>query len=95
MVNHILEKELSEIRKRCNAASQGPWKSYIEDRDHESGSNFIMIGAGKNRGDDIEIIGATAADQDFMAHARQDIPFLLDEIEKLQALIEDITKSRS
>ena len=33
----------------------------------------------KNRGNDIEIIGATVEDQDFIAHARADIPLLLNE----------------
>src|SRR5882757_7084383 len=54
---------------------QGPWKSYIEGRDHTSDSNFIMTG-----GEDIELLGATEADQVFIAHARQDIPQLLAEI---------------
>jgi hypothetical protein len=73
-------KELEEIKKRCHAATGGPWKSYIEGRDHTSGSNFI-----RTAGEDIELIGATEADQDFIAHARQDIPRLLDSIEQLLA----------
>jgi len=32
---------------------------------------------------DIELLGGSVADQDFIAHARQDIPRLLDEIERL------------
>lgn len=34
--------------------------------------------------EDIELLGATIADQDFIAHARQDIPKLLQEIKFLQ-----------
>jgi hypothetical protein len=75
--------ELEEIRLRCASATPGPWKSFIEGRDHTSGSSFIMTGASKNRGNDIELSGATIADQDFIAHARQDIPRLLDEIARL------------
>lgn len=30
----ILDKELEEIRLRCEAATPGPWTSYIENRDH-------------------------------------------------------------
>jgi hypothetical protein len=78
------EAELGEIRQRCDAATPGPWKSFIEGRDHTSGSSFIMTGSGQNRGNDIELSGATAADQDFIAHARQDIPRLLDEIARLR-----------
>jgi len=39
-----------------------------------------MTGTTDARGNDIELFGATTADQDFIAHARQDIPRLLDEI---------------
>jgi hypothetical protein len=80
----LSDVELEEIRQRCDSATPGPWKSFIEGRDHTSGSSFIMTGHGKNRGNDIELYGATAADQDFIAHARQDIPRLLDEIARLE-----------
>ncbi|MNF07064.1 hypothetical protein D3C80_2071540 [compost metagenome] len=60
--------------------------SFIEGRDHSSGSSFIMTGTGENRGNDIELTGATVADHDFIAHARQDIPKLLNEIARLKAL---------
>lgn len=81
--------ELSEIRLRCEAATCGPWVSYVEGRDHTSGSDFIMIGTGDSRGEDIELTGATTADQDFIAHARQDIPRLLEEIERLKGLLSE------
>ena len=70
--------DLAAVRQRCAMATPGPWKSYIEGRDHTSGSNFIM-----SRGEDIELLGATEADQDFIAHARQDIPLSLAEIDRL------------
>ncbi|HEX3860760.1 MAG TPA: hypothetical protein VHY35_03635 [Stellaceae bacterium] len=76
--------ELDEIRQRCDDATAGPWKSFVEGRDHTSGSSFIMTGGGNGRGDDIELAEATTADQDFIAHARQDIPRLLDEIARLR-----------
>jgi hypothetical protein len=37
-----------------------------------------------SRGDDIEIIGATNADIDFIGHAKQDIGMLLDEVNRLR-----------
>ena len=46
-----------------------------------------MTGDGNLRGDDIELIGATIADQDFMAAAHQDIPLLLAEVRALRALL--------
>jgi hypothetical protein len=87
----MTEQELSEIRKRVQAATKEPWKSYIEGRDHESGDSFIMTGIqegqdiwNETRGEDIYLSGATTDDQDFIAHARQDIPILIDYIQELQ-----------
>jgi len=71
--------ELTEIRNRSEQATPGPWKSYIEGRDCQSGSSFIMTG-----GEDIYLSGASLADQDFIASARQDIPRLIAEIERLR-----------
>jgi hypothetical protein len=77
-------EEIEEITKRVNQASPGPWKAYWEGRDHTSGSSFIMIGEGSTRLNDFEISGAKEADYDFIAHARQDIPRLLLEIQRLK-----------
>jgi hypothetical protein len=83
----MTEEELKAIKARCEAATPGPWKSYIEGRDSTGGSDFIMTGEGTTLGDDIELTGATQADQDFIAHARQDVPKLLAEIERLRGLL--------
>ena len=76
----IRDNELLAIRKRAEKATKGPWKAFVEGRDMECGSSFIQT-----QGEDIELIGATEADFDFIAHARQDILNLLDEIEKLRS----------
>ena len=55
----------------------------MEGRNHQSGSNFIMTG-----NEDIELIGATITDQDFIANAKKDIPKLISEIFRLRALLE-------
>lgn len=78
----MTDEELARIRRRCDAASPGPWKAWIEGRDHTSGSSMVQTGA-----DDIEMWGATEADHDFIAHARQDIPRLLAEIRRLRASV--------
>ena len=85
--NFMTDEELQEMQLRCDLASIGPWKSYVEGRDHSSGSDFIMTGEGDKRGEDIELTGATIADQDFIANARQDIPRLIDEIKRLKLLL--------
>lgn len=87
----VTEEELLEIRARCDAATSGPWVAHIEGRDHTSGSDFIMRGSGESRHDDLELSGATTADFDFIAHARQDVPRLVSEVHRLRALL---TKSR-
>ena len=75
------ESQLKLIESRLIAATKGPWKSFVEGRDHESGSNFIQTSA-----DDIELIGATIADQDFIANCRVDAELLIREIRQLKGL---------
>lgn len=75
----MTEEEIDAIRKRCREATPFPWDSFIESRDKFSGSSFIRTPIG-----DIYLIGATDFDQDFIAHAREDIPKLLEEIERLK-----------
>lgn len=83
----IDERQLQEIRARADAASPAPWKPQVEGRDHESGSSFVMVGEGAGRREDIELSGAGPADYDFIAHARNDIPLLLEEVARLQVLL--------
>ena len=76
------EAYLDEIERRSNAATPGPWTSFVEGRDNVSGSSFIRTAS-----DDIELSGATDADQDFIAHARQDVTLLLSEVRRLRKLV--------
>jgi hypothetical protein len=78
----MTDEDLTEIATRCDRATPGPWRSWVEGRDHMSGSSFIATA-----GDDIELVGANPADQDFMAAARQDIPRLVAEIGRLRAML--------
>ena len=80
----LTETELTLIEERVNAARTNPWRSFVENRDFTGGSSFIMVGEEHNRLTDIELIGATEADQDFIANARQDIPKLINEIRRLK-----------
>jgi hypothetical protein len=83
----ISSQELAEILARAEAATPEPWISYIEGRDHTSGDSFIMTGINNAYGDGIYLEGATVNDQDFIAHARQDIPKLVSEVKKLKQLL--------
>ena len=76
--------KLEQIKERFNRATDGSWISFVEDRDHTCGSNFIRTAE-----NDIELIGASVDDQDFIANARQDIPWLINEVYKLKKLLKD------
>lgn len=87
MHKFLSETELKAIENRAACATSGPWASFVEGRNHTSGSSFIMTSQGMGRGEDIELTGATVADQDFIAAARQDVPRLIAEIRALQVLL--------
>ena len=76
--------DIKQIKERCERATKGPWISFVEGRDHTSGCNFI-----RTDGNDIELTGASIDDQDFIAHARQDVPALIDEICRLKKIMDD------
>ena len=74
-----MKNRIEEIRRRCDAATPGPWAA--EPKPAEKGV-FIPQAAAK-----------VAANGDwhqakfnawFIAHSREDIPFLLGEVERLQ-----------
>lgn len=78
-MSSLSDLELDAIQRRCDATTPGPWISFVEGRDHTSGSSFIQTS-----GEDFDLSGATIADQDFIASARQDIPKLIEEIRLLR-----------
>ena len=78
------DTEIKQIQERCERATKGPWISFVEGRDHTSGCSFI-----RTAGDDIELTGASADDQDFIAHARQDVPALIEEICRLRKILDE------
>jgi hypothetical protein len=80
--DELTVEDLRRIERLCEAATRGPWRSFIEGRDHQSGSDFIKTAA-----EDIELSGATHDDQDFIASARQDVPRLVAEVWRLRSLI--------
>lgn len=80
MSERISSERLEEIERRCLAATAGPWKSWWEGRNHSGGDSVITTA-----GEDIYLHGATQADQDFIASARQDVPALIEEIRALRS----------
>lgn len=82
------QSDLEDILEICNKATPAPWISYVEGRDFDSGSSFIMTGENENRDYDIEFVKIKPEDQDFIAMARNVIPMLIDEIITLKSKIE-------
>jgi hypothetical protein len=86
------EAELDAIEARCRAASPGPWRAFVEGRDHWGGDDFIRVGDLEEEpdmyvswaaGDGLRL--ASPADLDFIAGARQDVPTLLAEVRRLRS----------
>ncbi len=86
----LTDDDLDAIEGRSNAATKGPWQSYVEGRDHLGGSNVIVTGGLDDRSPDIEIANVSNADQDFIAHSRQDVPRLVAEVRRLRAALKRI-----
>ncbi len=88
MNEELSEDELDAIDRRAASASKGPWRSFIEGRDHMSGDDFIRLGDEHDAELDMYVsldgVPAAAADLDFIAHARQDVPRLLAEVRRLR-----------
>jgi hypothetical protein len=85
----LTDAELDAIEARVVAASKVPWQSFVEGRDHTSGDNFIRVGRLDDDEPDMYVsrdtVPASVADQDFIAHARPDMPRLLAEVRGLRA----------
>lgn len=83
----MTSEELDKVRDRLSKVTPGHWTPCIEGRDFDSGSSFIMVQDGAMRREDIEFIGASAADIDFIGNAKRDIAMLLQEIERLKTYL--------
>ena len=82
-------RELESIINMCDKTTKSPWNSFIEGRNHESGSNFIMTGEENDRDYDIEFFNIRKYDQDFIAMSRNQVPKLVEEIIRLQKILKD------
>ena len=85
-ISTLSEDELNQIQKRSDTVTSAPLQVDLADHDHIS-NNFINFRAEQQRNKDIKLIDATDAEHDFIAHARQDIPKLLNEIRRLKTVI--------
>lgn len=90
--HELSDGELERIRRLVEAATAGPWISYVIGREPDAFSTCIELGTCNELGtcDCIELIGGTTADQDFIASARQYLPQLLREVHTLRARVESL-----
>jgi len=72
----MTEEEVRALLALHAATTPGPWKSSIEGRDHDSGSDFIQTAE-----EDIELSGGSQADQDFVAAIHEAVPQMLKQIQ--------------
>jgi hypothetical protein len=82
------DQELEEIARRCQAATAGPWRAFLESEGGLGGSSVICVSDTEDAADLYVWLGATLApdaDFDFVASARQDIPRLLDAVHAFNA----------
>jgi hypothetical protein len=90
---------IEAIRRRAEAACPGPWQAYNGNEGTEYGPLWAVANnAYHNPPADedapwiaVHIETGTRDDMEFIAHARQDIPDLIAEIERLRDLLTKLT----
>jgi hypothetical protein len=85
----LTDEVLNHLLSLSDRGDPGPWTSYIEGRDHESGDSFIMVRDGAERGEDIHVDRdsgpADATYLDLIAAARTYLPLLVKELQQLRS----------
>jgi len=96
------DERIEEIRKRCELATAGPWfadchpggiagsRCYRELIRSQASYPPITIAARPMRGIESGSSKQTFSDMQFIANARQDIPYLLEQIAELKAALYSI-----
>lgn len=78
------EEELRLIERRWLAASPGPWFTYVANPAIASEGDLT----GTREAALLQIVGGSAEDVAFIAHARDDIPRLIREVRTLRASLQ-------
>lgn len=72
-------QRLSEIKERAEKATVGPWRSEADEQGH-----FVTV-FNYDHGEYFAV--SDKADAEFVAHARQDVPDLIAEVERLKGIL--------
>ncbi|UYZ12187.1 hypothetical protein A6764_00045 [Brevibacillus sp. WF146] len=92
--NGITPEELTAIRERAEKATPGPW---LWSGAKVLNGKYMFVPQGSYLADTLITFGDTyengGYDAEFIAHAREDIPRLLAEIERLRTALEEINRA--
>ena len=83
----LTPERLREIKERCERATPGPWEVEGRGGAHMNGARdyYIVV-----RGGDIRNASLwTLEDAEFAAHAREDVPALVAEVERLWRILSE------
>ena len=91
-MNELTKERLAEIEARCEAATPGPWEWDDEAECMRHGSKPVMMAMWyyDKCGEVVVSLDVYDADAEFTAHARQDIPALLDEVKRLREQLKNL-----
>lgn len=92
------KEQLNAIKKRAEKATSGPWKVYQDEFSTRISSELIhpqLKGPAPviTEAHDVHgVIGIyiSANDTDFIVHAREDVPALIAEVERLRGVLEEM-----
>jgi hypothetical protein len=79
--------DIEAIRKRCEAATLGEWRTEEQDTPEQTRSWGLRLIGPESLGHDNELDSMKPEDAAFIAAARADVPNLLDEVEELRATL--------
>jgi len=88
--------ELDIIKARCEAATPGPWTWHIGGGHDWLGPEGgpAVLDDGSAAGEYQQVIAGDSPDGEFIAHAREDIPMLVAEVERLRAEVIQLQADR-
>lgn len=80
------KKDLEAIKRRAEAATPGPWGAGANLSD--GGDEYDVFGPNPKKGPAFIANYAKKQDAKFIAHAREDVPALVAEVERLSELLQ-------
>ncbi len=81
--------KLQEIKKRADAATEGPWVcSFVKDGDEIDSFDVSAFVDGPLVCEMDDVSNESKANQQFIAHARADVPWLLERLEEAEYVVE-------